>query len=146
MGPTLALRRNGFEDNMQDHPIGEGRFWRGIIFTDNMDTLSPAVADAFHLLRQELYEYLDEAGYVADRLMEGDEEAIESACRLIPDLVTVIRSVVVEHKEIKATGECAMCAQDWPCPSIQAIHACLKDPDHEFHRILVKSWNARNNN
>jgi hypothetical protein len=53
-----------------------------------MDTISPACADAFHLLRMDLIGYLDEAESLATKNDEWDEDR-ETARRLIPDLVIV---------------------------------------------------------
>jgi hypothetical protein len=53
-----------------------------------MDTISPACADAFHLLRMDLIGYLDETESLATKNDEWDEDR-ETARKLISDLVIV---------------------------------------------------------
>lgn len=103
-----------------------------------METITPALADAFLLLRQDLYAYLEEAEYLVDSLVEGADESVESACRLIPDLTTVIRGVLVEHTPDESTGQCPTCAQVWPCSSVRTIHALVKDPEREFINLVER--------
>lgn len=91
------------------------------------------------LLRQDLYGYLDEAEYLVDGLMRGSTESIESACRLIPDLTTVIRGVLVQHKPDASTGQCPSCAQAWPCSSVRTIHALVNDPEREFINLIERA-------
>ena len=53
-----------------------------------MDTTSPVATDAIRQLRINLYEHLDEAEGHATKNSRWSEEDIETARRLIPDLVT----------------------------------------------------------
>ncbi|MPZ66684.1 MAG: hypothetical protein GEU83_14630 [Pseudonocardiaceae bacterium] len=106
-----------------------------------MDTLSPVVADAFRLLQTDLYEYLDEAEFVASRCGEWSEEDVDTARELIPDLVVVIRGVLGEHGPQPA-GDCRICTVPWPCPVVTTIHALLKDPEHHFTLLLRRATDA----
>jgi hypothetical protein len=102
-----------------------------------MDTISPALADAYALLRQDLYEHLDEAECLG---LTDDWTAAEqdSAHRLIADLVVVIRGMLAGHTE-NTRGTCTKCSTGWPCDVVSTIHRLVKDPDNEFARILRKA-------
>jgi len=100
-----------------------------------MTTISPAVAEAFSLLQDNLYGHLDEAEYLADKLSEGSEEDIDTARQLIPDLVLVIRGLLVEHW-IRAGGECPICESAWPCPVVTTVHAFIKDPQEQYVALI----------
>ena len=54
---------------------------------------------------------------------------------LIPDLVVVIRGLLIEH-EGTSVGDCRTCHAAWPCPVVTTIYALVKDPDREFVAIL----------
>ena len=58
-----------------------------------MDTISPVVADAFSLLRMDLYGHLDEAEFLAEKGGEWSDQDRATARKLIPDLVIVIRGL-----------------------------------------------------
>jgi hypothetical protein len=73
-----------------------------------MDTISPVLADAFRLLYTDLYSHLCEADFLASKHEEWSEADIDAARRLIPDLVTVIRGVLIEH-EPQPGGNCQTC-------------------------------------
>ncbi|MGH3792373.1 MAG: hypothetical protein ACRDRU_11175 [Pseudonocardiaceae bacterium] len=105
-----------------------------------MNTISPACADAFHLLRMDLLGYLDEAESLATKDDEWDEEDRETARRLIPDLVTVIRGMMAEHKP-QPDGGCRVCSATWPCPIVTTIHALVTDPDRAFWALLRRANN-----
>lgn len=96
-----------------------------------MDTISPAVADAFALLRNDLYAHLDEADELAERITEWCRDDVDAARKLIPDLVTVIRGLLLEHRP-QPSGTCQICGSTWPCPVVTTVHALVKDPDREF--------------
>ncbi|HWE90616.1 MAG TPA: hypothetical protein VG317_14235 [Pseudonocardiaceae bacterium] len=100
--------------------------------------LSPATADAFRLLRQDLLGYLDEAENMVESLQDRTSESIESACKLIPDLTTVIRGTLADH-ESDDDGQCRACRITWPCASVQTIHALVKDPGREFLTIVQRA-------
>ncbi len=96
-----------------------------------MGTLSPATADAFRLLRQDLYHHLDEAEFLAMKYQEWTEEDSNAARELIPDLVLVIRGMLIDHK-VRPDGNCGTCASVWPCPVVGLIHGLVKDPERQF--------------
>jgi hypothetical protein len=103
-----------------------------------MDTISPAVTDAFRLLRIDLYAHLDEAEFLATKFDEWSEQDVDTARELIPDLVVVIRGLIGEH-ESDRHGECRICASAWPCPVVTKIHALVKDPDSQFVALLRRA-------
>ncbi len=97
-----------------------------------MDMLSAAVADAFGLLRKDLYRHLDEAEFLATNEEEWTEEDIDLARKLIPDLVLVIRGLLYDH-QVRPDGNCRICASSvWPCPVVTLIHGRIKDPHHQY--------------
>ena len=96
-----------------------------------MDTISPAVADAYDLLRTDLYHHPDEAESLEHTCGEWTDEDMDTARKLIPDLVFVIRGLLLEH-QMKPSGDCRLCASPWPCPVVTAIHGLLKDPERQF--------------
>lgn len=103
-----------------------------------MNTISPVCADAFRLLCTNLYGHLDEADSLATKADEWCEDDVDTARKLIPDLVTVIRGMVVEH-EPRPSGECQVCSSAWPCPVVTTIHALVKDPHREFVALLQRA-------
>ncbi|HEU0090299.1 MAG TPA: hypothetical protein VFQ77_22025 [Pseudonocardiaceae bacterium] len=105
-----------------------------------MDTITPLVADAFELLQMDLYRHLDEAELLGHKCQEWVEEDIETARKLIPDLVIVIRGLLLEH-QVQPGGACRSCASAWPCPVVTTIHGLIKDPQRQFV-ALVRRVNA----
>lgn len=103
-----------------------------------MDTISPAMADAFCLLRTELYSQLDEAESLATQYGEWSDQDVDTAREVIPDLVLVIRGLLVEHGT-HASGDCRICTSAWPCPVVATIHALLKDPQHQFVSLVSRA-------
>lgn len=103
-----------------------------------MDQITPALADAYQLLRQDLYGYLDEAEFLSTKLGDWTEEDARSARDLLPDLTGIIRAVLLDHKET-ATGICPTCNSRWPCVTVCTLHRLIKDPDAEFVRIAQRS-------
>jgi hypothetical protein len=103
-----------------------------------MDSLSPAQADAFGLLQTKLYGHLDQAEFLAEKYDDWSPEDIESARRLIPDLVTSIRCFAALHEPPAAGsgGTCGACGVAWPCPALETIHRTVTDPETEFVRIV----------
>lgn len=95
-------------------------------------------AEAFDLLRQDLYTYLDESECPVESLEVGEREAVRSACKLIPDLTTVIRGVLGDHKNDEA-GKCHTCVAEWPRQSVRTIYALVKDPEREFLNIVERA-------
>lgn len=107
-----------------------------------METISPALADAHHLLRANLLEHLDAAEHFG-RQDEWDEHETDRAHTLIDDLVTVIRGLLVGHIG-NETGTCRKCGESWPCGLVATLHTLLKSPEREFHRILREVWQDTN--
>ena len=103
-----------------------------------MDTISPVVADAFHLLHRDLYGHLDEAEFLALKCCEWSQQDADTARTLIPDLVVVIRGILFEH-EAQPSGNCRICPSAWPCPVVTTIHALVKDPDREFVALVRRA-------
>ena len=96
-----------------------------------MDPISPVLADAFSLVRMDLYAHLSEAESLAIQDDEWSSEDIDTARKLIPDLVVVIRGLLMEH-QVTPSGECRICSSAWPCPVVATIHALVKDPEREY--------------
>lgn len=103
-----------------------------------MDTISPVVADAFFLLHRDLYGHLDEAEFLAMKYEEWTQQDCDAARELIPDLVIVIRGVLIEH-EAAPSGDCRTCLSAWPCSVVATIHALVKDPDREFVALFRRA-------
>ncbi|HWC83046.1 MAG TPA: hypothetical protein VG756_24085 [Pseudonocardiaceae bacterium] len=103
-----------------------------------MESVSPALTDAFRLLRTDLLGLLDAAEFFG-RMDEWDEPETDLAHRIIDDLVTVIRGMLVGHAATD-TGVCRKCGESYPCDLVRTLHALIKDPDREFVRILHATW------
>lgn len=103
-----------------------------------MDVSTPEQADAFRRLRDDIYGYLDEAEFLALKLTDWTDEDAESARALIPDLVTIVRAIVLDHRET-GTGACSTCTTAWPCSAVRTIHGLVCDPQHEFVRIAQRA-------
>jgi hypothetical protein len=106
-----------------------------------MDTLAPAVADAFALLQEDLYRRLDEAESSALSYQDWEDDDIDAARELIPELVIVIRGLVLDH-QVRPGGGCRVCASEWPCSVVSLIHGLLKDPDHEYPELARRVHEA----
>jgi hypothetical protein len=106
-----------------------------------MATVSPVMADAFRLLRQDLYHHLDEAEFLALKYDEWTEKDSDAARELIPDLVLVIRGMLIDHK-IRPDGDCRTCASAWPCPVVALIHGLVKDPERQFVALANRADDA----
>lgn len=96
-----------------------------------MGTLAPAVADAFGLLQLDLYHHLDAAEFLALTCREWTEEDADTARTLIPDLVIVIRGLLLDH-QMRPGGDCRICTSVWPCPVVALIHGLIKDPQRQY--------------
>ncbi len=103
-----------------------------------MDAISPVHADAYRLLLMDLYNHLCEAEDLASKTDEWSGEDIDSVRWLIPDLLVMVRGLVIEH-EVTPTGNCRTCPSVWPCPVVTTIHALVKDPDREFAAIIYRA-------
>jgi hypothetical protein len=93
-----------------------------------MTTVPAGLADAYALLREDLYNHLDRAEFLAMQCIRWDGHDTATARRLIPDLVDVVRMALAQH-ETGPHGRCRGCRQTWPCDTVQAIHRTLKDPE-----------------
>lgn len=109
-----------------------------------MDTVSPVVTDAFRLLCRDLYEHLGEAECLARQCTEWCDQDMDTVRKLIPDLVTVIRGLVLEH-EVTPSGGCRTCPSAWPCPVVTTIHALVKDPEREFVALVRRAHEEASN-
>jgi len=103
-----------------------------------MDPISPVLADAFDLLRTDLYNHLSEADSLSLTYCEWSSEDMDAARKLIPDLVVVIRGLLIEH-QMTPSGDCRICSSAWPCPVVTTIHALVKDPDREFVALVNRA-------
>ena len=108
------------------------------MFHCHMDTTSLVATDAIRQLRVNLYEHLDEAEGHATKVSRWSEEDIETARRLIPDLVTVIRGIISLH-ELGPSASCRTCGAAWPCQAFETLHRLVKDPDGELVRLLTRA-------
>lgn len=105
-----------------------------------MNDLPKAVADACDLLRGDLIAHLDEVEFLALKNGGWNQEDITSVRKLIPDLTTVIRGVLLVHKSAP-DGNCTGCLgllAPWPCQNITTIRSLLEDPDNEFVNLMDK--------
>jgi hypothetical protein len=107
-----------------------------------MDTLTPAVADAFALLRQDLCRRLDEAESSSLSFWDWDQEEIDAAREVIPHLVMVLRGLLLDHR-MRPGGECRTCSSAWPCPVVAVMHSLLKDPEGQFAALARRVHEAR---
>lgn len=103
-----------------------------------MSTPSPALAEAGHLLHDDLYLHLQEAEYLAQQDDEWSATDRETARKLIGDLVLVIRGLLVEHRA-RSGGDCRICTLAWPCPVVTTIHAFVKDPQRQFVALVLRA-------
>ena len=103
-----------------------------------MDATPPLVAEAFQLLLMDLYEHLSEAEFLAEKTTAWSEKDIDSGRRLIPDLILVIRGLLLDHQSTPG-GDCRVCHGVWPCPVVTKIHGLVKDPGREFVAIVTRA-------
>jgi hypothetical protein len=106
-----------------------------------MGTPTPAVADAFGLLQMDLYHHLDEAEFLALKFQEWTEEDSDAARKLIPDLVIVIRGLLLDH-QVRPGGNCRICTSEWPCPVVALIHGLIKDPQRQYVALARRVHDA----
>jgi hypothetical protein len=103
-----------------------------------VSTLSPALADAGHLLHEDLYDHLHEAEYLAEQDGEWSTDDGETARELIGDLALAIRRLLGEHK-LQPSADRQICTSAWPCPVVTTIHAVLKDPQRQFVALVRRA-------
>lgn len=103
-----------------------------------MDVTTPVLARAAYLVTDELYAHLEEAEFVATQPDDWSPADADQARKLIPDLVTVIHGLIVEHNA-GPSGACPVCAVVWPCPVITTIHALVKDPNRQFAALMARA-------
>jgi hypothetical protein len=106
-----------------------------------VSTLSPALADAGHLLHEDLYDHLHEAEYLAEQDSAWSTDDGETARELIGDLALAIRRLLGEHK-LQPSADCQICTSAWPCPVVTTIHAVLKDPQRQFVALFRRARDA----
>lgn len=102
-----------------------------------MSTISPAVADAFRLLRADLYGRLDQAEFVAGGWDEWTDREVDTIRELIGDLVFIVRQLLREH-EVRDTGDCRICASAWPCRVVTTIHLIATDPERQLAALTQR--------
>jgi hypothetical protein len=107
-----------------------------------MGTLSPVTADAVRLLYRDLYRHLDEAEFLATTCQEWTEADVATARELIPDLVILIRELLIDH-EMAPGGDCRTCASVWPCPVVALIHGLVKDQHRQFVALVRRVDDAQ---
>jgi hypothetical protein len=107
-----------------------------------MSTPSPALANAGHLLHEDLYDHLHEAEYLAEQDGEWSADDSETARKLIGDLALVIRRLLGEHR-LQGGADCRICTSAWPCPVVTTIHAFLKDPQRQFVALVHRAQSDR---
>lgn len=103
-----------------------------------MSNSSAALTDAWELLRVNLYEHLDEVEFLSMKYAPWTEADAEVARRVIPDLVLVIRGVLVLHDN-QGGDRCRTCASPWPCRDFRTIHELVKNPESEMVAILERT-------
>lgn len=107
-----------------------------------MDQIQPAMLDAFRLLRQDITGYLDEAEFLATKLESWSPEDQLTVRNLVPDLTTIVRGIILDHKET-LSGACQGCNNPWPCSTVRTIHGLVKSPEHEFVKIAQRAYEQR---
>jgi hypothetical protein len=118
--------------------MGGKRVPPNLLRREPMDTTPPLLADAFQLLLTDLYEHLSEADFLATKTTAWSEKDVDSARRLIPDLILVIRGLLIAHQRTPS-GDCRIRLSVWPCPVVTTIHGLVKDPDREFVAIVTRA-------
>lgn len=103
-----------------------------------MSEPSPVLADAFDLLREDLFIHLEEAESLADQDRGWSAEDALRAGTLIGDLVHVVRALLGEHG-LDPDGDCQICASAWPCLVVETIHTFLKDPQRQFVALVTRA-------
>jgi hypothetical protein len=103
-----------------------------------LSTVPPALADAGHLLHEDLYNHLHEAEYLAEQDGEWSTDDGETARELIGDLALVMRRLLGEH-QLQSSGDCQICPSAWPCPVVTTIHATVKDPQRQFVALVRRA-------
>ncbi|MGH3719225.1 MAG: hypothetical protein ACRDRI_10390 [Pseudonocardiaceae bacterium] len=106
-----------------------------------MDAMTPALIDAYTLLDADLLEHLCEAEHLGRMVAAWSREDEANARKLIPDLVIILRGLLIEH-EMRPQGTCRTCSSPWPCPVITTMHALVKDPDRAFVTLVTQARNA----
>jgi hypothetical protein len=103
-----------------------------------VDTVSPAVAEAFQLLCADIAEHLSEAEFLACKFTGWSDEDSDNARELIPGLVLVIRGLLIEHQP-RPSGTCRTCSSTWPCPVITTIQGLVKNPGRAFVALVNRA-------
>lgn len=93
---------------------------------------------AFSLLRNEVYQHIDEVESLAEEDREWSEEDMDTARTAIRDLVIVIRGMVADHRE-RDSGTCASCGFVCPCPTVATIYGLVTDPQRQFAALVRRA-------
>jgi hypothetical protein len=101
---------------------------------------SAVIAEAFSLVRQDLYLHLEEVEDFADE-EDWTEEQLEWAHELLGELCAVLREVLFVHRP--EDGVCQACGHQWPCSVVVLIHAEVKSPQRHFVRLLQQRRTER---
>lgn len=102
------------------------------------DQNPPSVeADSVRLVRINIFEHLEQAEYIALKPEAWSEKDADNARVVIPDLVTVLRGVLLLHD---GPGDCPTCQAPWPCPEFTTIHQLVKDPDAIFVKLIEAQY------
>ena len=95
--------------------------------------------DAIRLLRNDLWEHLENAEYLAEPPVAWTPEQQERAGLVIEQLVTVVRGVLIIHEpgsDEETGNRCRACENPFPCPTLTAAHQLIKEPDAALVRLL----------
>lgn len=105
-----------------------------------MGPISPAVADAFRLLRADLYHHLDQAEFLVGGWDGWSDWEVNTIRELVGDLVLIIRQLLREH-EVQDTGDCRICASVWPCQVVTTVHTLVTDPERQLAGLTHRATN-----
>ena len=103
-----------------------------------MNRSGPVIARAFSLLRDELYEHIEEAEYLVEEDREWSELDLDTVRKVITDLATVVRGMVAAHRE-QESGTCVSCGLVCPCPTVATIYGLVTDPERQFAALVRKA-------
>lgn len=92
-------------------------------------------ADAAAMLHDNLLLHLEEAEAIGTQYDGWTEEHTESARKLLPHLVLIVRALLAAH-DAPGAETCRACAEPWPCAELRTIHRMVKDPSSEFVALV----------
>jgi hypothetical protein len=82
------------------------------------------------------------AEFLAHKFQEWTDEDSGTARQLIPDLVVVIRGLLLDH-QLRSDGDCRICTSAWPCPVVALIHGLVKDPQRQYVALVNRVHDAQ---